>query len=1281
MTNSYLLLSMIILLSQTPRFTVSEGDQQVFNVSCSAEKCYDQNKSESLEMAAAKIQEHLDVMIDIVIPALQLSSKVSFTNLTSLTITGKAGQQTTINCKANAAILLSDISDTVTLINLKLLSCGASIRVKGSHNETKIYVSALSIVCCRNVEIYGLDISRSRGLGLTILDHHGDRMNITLTKIEHSELPQNYINTNINEVLTGGGGMYLELSYWPVQKAPIFVVFDNCTFDNNTADTKENNYLYTDAVGMLHEGAGRGGGMNLIVGPGVNNVNISFTGCIFFANQAFHGSGLAVKLLGEELQNVRVELIDCTFKRNGRNNYGFGAGFYLTIYDPSPDGDTVFNSIVILTNVEFVENHAEYGGAIFFFSSKQRFPNTNSLLFNKCTFTENVAHLGSAALISPSLYFRLSTGYSVIPKFKNCQFLGNKVRNSRHYDIQRTSGLGTIYVSEYKIQFMGYNCFKHNFGCGIYLVNGVIDFQNSSMLFNNNTGLKGGAVALIGSSTMIVGPNNYEFINNKAVYRGGAIYVSLFDRTDFTTSRRCFIQYVDNKMDVISHGWNLNLSFVGNRAKDRSAGHTIFATSFLPCQIIDSSLLEISEIFSNRSEHITLDDNATIEDQLATDGAKLNGIESKWLTMTPGIEHHHGVTLSDDFNNTVNVPFRATLVKKAGKALLDPVKSEFVGSEVKLIGYPSSEATLTLYTVSRRDTYIELTVTLTDCPPGFKLNGESKCVCNAATYVGLTGCSGNHSYLLPGYWAGIFNTTSGQKLVTSACPFRPEFYRADMFDFEVALPETFSESEMTVLVCGETRTGIGCGRCQENRTAYFHSPNFECGPSNSCKLGWIFYILSEMIPVTLIFISVLVLNISFTSGTVNGFILFSQLLLSFDTDASGIIQFPEHVKSKIEGATQIYKFLYGFLNLYMFNAQYFSFCLWRGASTLDMFALKYVTIIYAILLITAVILIMNKCGGKCLGKYCRITVIRVSVIRGITTYLILCYTQCIRVSISILIPLHIHVSTDDRNITCSSCTRVWYNGDLSYFHKEHLPYALPALFCLLTVGLIPPVLLLTYPLLNKVLSVLGLEDQKLVMVLSRKLQINYLKPLLDSFQGCFKDNFRFFAGLYFLYRWTFHLVLFVKSYGEYYTTIGGILLFIFTMHTVCQPYIKRSHNIIDALLFADLMLINFLSLFNFHKVYSHKAQFGTTVTPAIVQLVLIYLPLLIMATYLLVTSCKWSVRKGRKSLIARNVSNIRIPKKAFKLRELVLGVNPLGESIEMSEVDLPYERVEDQWKA
>lgn len=928
---------------------------------------------------------------------------------------------------------------------------------------------------------------------------------------------------------------------------------------------------------------------------------------------------------------------------------------------------------------------------MYYFSSRQTFI-SNSMLFDTCTFKRNKAHMGSAVAMVPNIFFRLSTGRSVAPKFRNCQFLENLVYVyfPQSHGSQRTHGIATIYASSHDICFQGYNRFENNWGSALYIVNGITDFQRSSVSFINNTGLQGGAVALVGSSTMIVGPNSYKFEGNRAFYQGGAIYVLLVDKNDFTTSRRCFIQYLDDDDHILSREWKSKIAFVGNKAGDSTYGHAIFATSFYPCQVVINrsqvlvdgtairtkfTLVDISEVITSRGKHITFDSNAALQPQIATDSSLLQSSKSTPLMVIPGKKHCHGVTITDDLHHRINPSFNVAFDTLSEDVELD---STLVRKRIQLRGQPGTNATLIFQTMFPRQSYIKLEVKLVDCPPGFKLNDNSECICNKEAYVGLFKCRNYRSYLLPGYWAGLIDTPNGLKLVTSVCPFYTDYSsnEPNASKFEVILPRTYSLSELSKTVCGHTRTGIACGKCQANYTVHFHSPDFLCEPAEpaGCKLGWLFYVLSELLPVTLVFITALVINVSFTSGAVNGFILFSQLLSSLDIDASGIVIFPDTERHQIKHVTQVYQVIYGFFNLDFFSSELLSFCLWKDASALDMLAFKYITIVFTLTLILAVTYIMNQCGGRCLGKYCRITTVKSSVIHGLSTFLVICYAQCVRVSLGLLIPLYIHVE-EKSNFRLP--LRVWLNGEFLYFSKEHLPYALPAIFCLLTIGLLPPILLLVYPLLNKVLAILGLEDQRVVKYISQKLPVSSLKPLLDSFQGCFKDNLRFFAGLYFLYRWTVLLVyISANDFGIYYTTIGGMLLFILTLHTICQPYIKRAHNITDTLLLSNLVLIISLSSYNYHKSRSRKIHYGATVPVAIVQLVLIYLPLVVLGVYLLFVSCKQVVKHG--FIKNPTVTKLFLPERANRLRDLVRTISAEDGDSDEDEDEFTHDRLMDE---
>ena len=1034
----------------------NKGDMPlIFNVTCNShghENTENQSNCVSLEDISFIIEEQqlLDVQVNVWISETFLHSRIHFKDLNSLIINGEPALST-ITCSTassdnDTGIILSDIAD-VKINNLKLEFCGSKV-----FWERNNFASALTLFYCRNVDFSQLAILHSRGIGLMIVDHRRGSVSIESSVFIENNLPQDYTKDSV----LGGGGVYISIYRIQPSYLPLHLQFKNCIFENNTAHANRYKYLLTNIFGEAEEGHGQGGGVQLSI---VNSVNIhaSFMNCIFKGNEAFMGGGLSVRIHAQkssrEVTNITVEVIDSLFNLNGcsgTNFTYFGGGAYFIFLNASSISDSHF----LVKNVSFINNCAQYGGGIYYSSdrSEKAFKDStrNTILLDNCTLKHNKAHMGSAVDINPTVFQKLLTGYTVYPTFRNCYFLGNYVvvnDTQRNGVNQKTAGLGTIRSSQHNIYFEKYNCFKHNKGSALYIFNGIVNCQKSNLTFVNNTALYGGAIALLGSSIITVGPNNYEFIRNVAFYAGGALHISLIDNFDLSISKNCFIQYAD-KNNVITHSsdWNANITFKDNYILHGNAGQTIYATSLHHCQFFmdkvnnrtQPALVNISQILSKRG--ITIVNDAKY--QIATDGAVLHSSRNTPLTVIPGEKYEHGVTISDDLQQKSELLFRASLIHEGGSKNqndhvdLDPSYSTFVGDIIQLTGEPKHNAVLFLSTVSPRGVYIGLDVTLLECPPGFKLtstvNASSRnCVCNVNAYVGLFKCDSHNfrSYLLPGYWAGFItiHDNSEPVLVTATCPFCE--YQINNFsdtpEYEVVLPRERSDLDMTV--CGERRTGILCGKCREGYTVHFHSPDFLCKQLQDepleCKLGWLFYILSELVPLSVVFVTVLVLNISFTSGGISGFILFSQLLDSFDINASGIIAIGQTAKV----LTQIYQVIYGFFNINFFHTESLSFCLWKNASVLDMFAVKFITLLYILLLIGTVIWVMDKYGGKYCGKCCRITTIRLSVVHGISTFLIICYTKFVQVAIIILNPVHFNVEV---NSGIHTPVHVWLNGEI-----------------------------------------------------------------------------------------------------------------------------------------------------------------------------------------------------------------------------------------------------------
>ena len=147
-----------------------------------------------------------------------------------------------------------------------------------------------------------------------------------------------------------------------------------------------------------------------------------------------------------------------------------------------------------------------------------------------------------------------------------------------------------------------------------------------------------------------------------------------------------------------------------------------------------------------------------------------------------------------------------------------------------------------------------------------------------------------------------------------------------------------------------------------------------------------------------------------------------------------------------------------------------------------------------------------------------------------------------------------------------------------------------------------------------------------------------------------------------------------RGYSAYHTAVGGIFLLILTIHTICQPYIKRVHNIIDTLLFANLVLITSLSFFNYYRSRSQRdIQEGGTVLPAAVQLVLIYLPMVVMCAYFAMVLCKNVKKCGHKG--PRSLSTGAGQKS--KLRELIRTISAQDDS-NSNEEEFTHDRLVDE---
>lgn len=1210
-----------------------------------------------------EIELHTDLVLD---------SPIIFHSLTLSSLQG-VGAVFTLTCSAGDAGLVFNQTHTVLVSNVRLVGCAVLQRVY----RAQLFSSAVFIVGSTHVQISSVSIESSPGTGLVLNSNHG------IFNMSHSNFMDNRLRQSVPNGVYGGGGVYLNIySNTPHTRYQ----FHNCSFEGNVAEnTGRYLYIFTDEAGESVNGIGRGGGIFVNMREDVLDNSIIISSCRFINNTAFLGSGISLEIeKANSLQNS-ILIVDCEIVENGCRdgiNHGVGSGGGAQVSYRTSNIVTNMHNTIKFQNVLFQGNCGHLGGGTYFFSNRHANPDTNnSLIFDHCKWQGNYARTGAAVDITPDIFERLNGGYRPLPTFRDCTFIGNLVSTTSSFgnEQQYNFGSSVVYSSLYNIKFESSAVFINNTGTAVFVVNAVADFTESSATFVGNRGIQGGGLVLIGSSAMYIGPHNYSFINNVVTDKGGAIYSYLVDTHDFVVSRSCFLNYFDGNYAVTipSKSWRARLLFEGNVALS-GYGNDIFITSLLPCQVVNIigsesnrsfELLDLADIFQPPG---TIFQGDVPGFSVSTDGARFSNNSSDLpRRIIPGEQYKHNMSTIDDLNHQIENMLIASFPSGKDNIMLDDNSYCLTDQNIQLTGQPHQTDTLLLQVTNARKIFATLEVELLDCPPGFTLR-ENRCECDVSSHIGLVRCGDGeqlYSYLRPGFWAGYINTTEGVLLATTICPFGfCNYDSSDDLIEEIRLPSY--REELEGVVCGEERSGVLCGKCNPGFVVHFHSPYFECVKEtiDTCTFGWFLYILTEIVPATVLFIVILVFNISFTSGALNGFILFSQLLDTMLIDASGVITFP----GKVQSAIQISRFIYGFFNLDFFYLRNLSFCLWTDASVLDIVAFKYVTIGYSVFLIIFVVSFFKYCGARCLGKYYRASIVRNSVIQGLSAFLVICYAQCIKASFNLLYSGVINFSTSEVNISVSK--RVWYNGELEFLQTEHLPYALPALAVLLTIGIFPPMVLIFYPAIFRIMAFLRIKDSYIDKCFP---PYSALKPFLDAFQGSFKDNFRYFAGLYFIYRWIgVFLYAVVSIYSIFYVAFEMILIVILVSHALCQPYIKKWHNILDTLLLADLVLINRLTSLHYYNSRVFLGTQGHTYAyqSSVLQVILIYLPLVYLLVYVVLqimgkTCFKKRLQEDSEYLnnLAKRVGNVFvIPNKEKKDSEPV---------VEEEEQNLPYRLV------
>ena len=1151
-----------------------------------------------------------------------ISCTLTVSDVNGLTIRGSDVTKSTIYCRppnssndTGSGLVFESLSN-LSVFNVIFEGCGTlqySTTLRDGVNVR--YRSAVYILNCTNIHFSQSTFFKSVGRGLSLHDV-GGRIDITNCNLSNNMVPEEE-----KMYLFGGGGLYIEFTYCTPG-------YPNCNYKNNTHN-KKNSYTIKgcvfegnratnkEVIAQIHtvqfrllagsdgNNAGQGSGIHATFKGTSSHNSIAILNSLFYNNSAQYGGGIDA-IFQDDAVNNTIYLSGCTFTNNHAQERGGGAlqlGYVVT--------HNVAHNDITVQDTEFVNNSAGWGGAVGFFSSRSKMDVENKLNFINCTWIGNSASVGAALSLAPSAWDSIFVGVVPTPLLYNCSFINNHVVDTAEFLKSTSDGTsqhvlesGVLNIESFEIEFSNFVSFSGSKGSAVFATAAEINvLENTLVYFINNTATYGGAMALLGFSVLELYSNSQViFDSNSASERGGAIYATSPHQNEFIFSHKCFISHPSI---IDPDKWDTLLNFTNNIAK---YGYAIYADSLLPCaKLMGGIETNISAALRWKAlEFIPDVETYTIATSPATVNFTLP------LEIAPGERVNIRPMSMDDLNQTIPIAYQVFVNFSSGEANTNSYISD--DGYLYVSGKPGTEFTLTVQTQSTRHVSSSQTSRLRNCPLGFILENDV-CVCSAHIsnrhLVGVPACNTSNfrAFLRIGYWIGCTDT---DRIATSYCPLGYCNYQSDSAGQRIQIPKS-CELQSGTKLCVQHRRGQLCGECEEGYTVFYHSENFKCEQCPYGAFGLLIYLVAELLPLILLFAVVMVMKLKMTSELMQSLLLFAQTVTLINHTPSSV-----KMSETSQIFIKIHTILFGFLNLDFLRLDELSFCLWSGATVLHNLVFRYVTTLFTILLL-GIFILTNKhnlfeakivrivCCEKVRNWAGRNKLFKNSIVHGISTFLMLCYTQYTVTTFQILSRLTLYGEGEVRLRSV-----VHLQGSVDYFGNEHLPYAIPAVLVLLFLSVPPPLLLVSYPLLWRIKAKFKCAGKTAEIENDRTVwPIRKFLPLIDSFQGIFRDNCRMFAGLLFLWR-VILTAIFAFSSNNFFLLTEIALLCFFAIHAVARPYKRQLHNTIDVVMLANMSIINALTWYIFGTLFDGRASQAREVAVSI-KIILMYLPLLSLA--------------------------------------------------------------------
>ena len=399
----------------------------------------------------------------------------------------------------------------------------------------------------------------------------------------------------------------------------------------------------------------------------------------------------------------------------------------------------------------------------------------------------------------------------------------------------------------------------------------------------------------------------------------------------------------------------------------------------------------------------------------------------------------------------------------------------------------------------------------------------------------------------------------------------------------IAIPCTASPQNLTHKFCSYWgREGLMCGDCKYGYAPRVYSFDMSCMPCNPDDLyiNLIKYMSAALLGPTAFLLCILLLRIKITSGKLNWFIFFSQVVSS-PFIARAVLTFTHF--TKFPGIFRTYVRLsfsfYGIWNLDFFRPFMPGIC-FSSLDTRQAIALDGAIAVYPLLLLTVLYILINlhhknnrivvflwKPFHVCFARCRQIWDIQNSVVDTFAAFILLSYSKVLNFVFDVGFPTRIYESSGK-----AYAEAVYYDASVRLYDKQHLLYLVVIAFMFLLFNIFPILILCCYPtrLGRTVMNRCGTSG-------------GTLQTFSDIFQGYYKDgtegtrDLRFFPAVYLLTRIVLIFIYSTVLTRYAFFAIPVVLVAVAMMVILLQPYKPQfaRYNHIDA---ASILLLAMLTL-------------------------------------------------------------------------------------------------------